>query len=320
MSDDPVRLIDAPDPPPELLELVRHLDPPPLPPAIRSSVRGRLPRPRVSPPWHVIGPTLAVAAVVGIGGVVAWRIHETPPQPLRHPVSSAAEAPSDASPPPSDAGEPETPIDHAAPSVPQAVDKRTLRSVVMPSLGRLQRCLERAVPEGRTQPFTIDVGIAADGRVTRAGFVGAPPSVGADCARAIARAWTFPAGPTARRAHVPFAVGSPSPPPARDAGTEASGHLMIQSIPWAHVFVDGQDTHRQTPVRRLEVSAGPHVVVLRTDDGIEDEVRVVVEPGEIVRIVRQLGRARPTRGAPRSERVEPRPVRFGAIQAGGRIF
>ena len=83
MNEDPIRLLDRPDPPAHLVELLRPLAPPPIPPAIRASVGARLPRARA---WRVIGPTLAVAAVVGIG-VVAWSLVRTPPQPLPEPVA-----------------------------------------------------------------------------------------------------------------------------------------------------------------------------------------------------------------------------------------
>ncbi len=63
---------------------------------------------------------------------------------------------------------------------------------------------------------------------------------------------------------------------------------MIQTLPWARVFLDGRDTGRNTPVRQLRVSAGSHRIGLRTTDGSMHEETVVVPAGETVRIVRQL--------------------------------
>ncbi|MCZ7678716.1 MAG: PEGA domain-containing protein [Sandaracinaceae bacterium] len=63
---------------------------------------------------------------------------------------------------------------------------------------------------------------------------------------------------------------------------------MVQTIPWARVFVDGRDTGRNTPVRDLRVPAGRHTIGLRTNDGTMHTVQVTVEPGQTTRIVRQL--------------------------------
>lgn len=84
MSDDPMRLRDAPrDAPPELTRLVRSLEgPPPLPPRIRLEVRARLAR-RASPPapptrW--VAPAVVAAAAV-IAGLVLWVFRPTAPEP-----------------------------------------------------------------------------------------------------------------------------------------------------------------------------------------------------------------------------------------------
>jgi hypothetical protein len=63
---------------------------------------------------------------------------------------------------------------------------------------------------------------------------------------------------------------------------------MIQTLPWARVFLDGHDTGRNTPVRDLPVSAGSHRIGLRTTDGTMHEETVTVPAGETIRIVRQL--------------------------------
>lgn len=63
---------------------------------------------------------------------------------------------------------------------------------------------------------------------------------------------------------------------------------MIQTLPWARVFLDGRDTGRNTPVRELRVPAGTHTIGLRTADGRMTEVTVQVAPNEVTRVVRQL--------------------------------
>jgi hypothetical protein len=66
------------------------------------------------------------------------------------------------------------------------------------------------------------------------------------------------------------------------------GTLVIQTLPWARVFLDGRDTGRNTPVRSLEVSAGSHRLGLRTHDGTMHEETIAVTAGETLRIVRQF--------------------------------
>lgn len=305
MSDDPLRLIETPDAPAHLVELVRRLEPPPVPPAIRASVRARLPGHRVSPPWRVVGPTLAVVTAVGIGSV-AWSLHRTPPQRLPAPAATAPAREADASSAvdaaiaPPDAG--------TEPASGPGLDARAVRATVTASMQDVQRCLAADVAEGETRAFTVDVVITAAGRVRRARFLPPGPRRGAECALALARAWRFPAAQGDTHTQVPFTVhGAPS---ARDAPPEQPsevGYLVIQSLPWAHVFIDGRDAHARTPVRRMEVPAGRHVIGLRTEDGVMHEARVDVAAGETTRIVRQLGESRTPRPARPRERVPVRP-------------
>jgi len=72
------------------------------------------------------------------------------------------------------------------------------------------------------------------------------------------------------------------------ASARGRGTLVINTMPWAHVFLDGRDTHQNTPVRSLRVRAGAHRVGLRTNDGHMHNVNVTVEPGQTVRIVQRL--------------------------------
>ena len=66
------------------------------------------------------------------------------------------------------------------------------------------------------------------------------------------------------------------------------GTLVINTIPWARVFVDGRDTGQNTPVRSLRVSAGSHRIGLRTADGTMHNVTVEVTSGQTVRLMRRL--------------------------------
>lgn len=66
------------------------------------------------------------------------------------------------------------------------------------------------------------------------------------------------------------------------------GVLLISTVPWSHVYVDDEDTERDTPVRSLRVPAGPHRIGLRTPDDVVHTVDVVVAPGQVVRIIRRF--------------------------------
>jgi len=73
-----------------------------------------------------------------------------------------------------------------------------------------------------------------------------------------------------------------------EAAAAGAGELLISTVPWSRVLIDGRDTGRDTPVRALRVPAGAHRIVLRTPDGNDHEVAVVVQPGRTVRIIRRF--------------------------------
>ena len=76
---------------------------------------------------------------------------------------------------------------------------------------------------------------------------------------------------------------------AASSGTSsARGTLVINTMPWARVFIDGRDTGRNTPVQGLRVRAGSRHIGLRTPDGEMHSVEVEVPAGETVRVVRRL--------------------------------
>jgi hypothetical protein len=82
---------------------------------------------------------------------------------------------------------------------------------------------------------------------------------------------------------------SPGPHPREAPAPGGFGTLIVQSIPWARVFVDGVDTQRNTPLRDLRVPSGTRRVGLRAENaGPIVEFNVDVYPGEAARLVRQL--------------------------------
>lgn len=75
-------------------------------------------------------------------------------------------------------------------------------------------------------------------------------------------------------------------PPAMSSG--GRGTLVINTIPWAEVYIDGRATGLNTPVRGHRVSAGSHRIGLKTQDGEMHTVNVEVPAGETIRIMRRL--------------------------------
>lgn len=76
-----------------------------------------------------------------------------------------------------------------------------------------------------------------------------------------------------------------------EAAAAGEGELLISTEPWSRVIIDGADTGRDTPVRALRVAVGPHRVLLRTPDGPEHEISVMVLPGKTIRIIHRFPEA-----------------------------
>jgi hypothetical protein len=62
------------------------------------------------------------------------------------------------------------------------------------------------------------------------------------------------------------------------------GTLMISSMPWAYIWVDGRDTGRTTPLLGYTLNPGPHEVQLRTAMGQVYKQRVQMVPGQTTRL------------------------------------
>ena len=77
---------------------------------------------------------------------------------------------------------------------------------------------------------------------------------------------------------------TPEPRPA----ARGNGVLAISTQPWAHIFLDGRDTHRDTPVRDLRARAGHHTIGLRKPDGTMVTIEVDVVANETTTIIRRL--------------------------------
>ena len=86
------------------------------------------------------------------------------------------------------------------------------------------------------------------------------------------------------------APAPPSAPPCEPGGEgpRGRGRLVIQTLPWARLFVDGHDTGRNTPIREYSISAGCHRIELRASDGATHELTIDVADDERVRIVHRF--------------------------------
>ena len=76
-----------------------------------------------------------------------------------------------------------------------------------------------------------------------------------------------------------------APEPGHDEVARAT--LDLSSIPTARVFLDGQDTGRETPVQGLAIEPGRHLVELRVGH-VWHRYAVLAEPGKSVRLFRML--------------------------------
>jgi serine/threonine-protein kinase len=68
---------------------------------------------------------------------------------------------------------------------------------------------------------------------------------------------------------------APAPAPANDG----LGRLLINSVPWSEVSVDGRHIGN-TPIVSLQLRAGRHRVTLRTADGQTRTLAVVIHAGQ----------------------------------------
>lgn len=111
-----------------------------------------------------------------------------------------------------------------------------------------------------------------------------PPAASREPTDAETRAASAPPGLSgtpiaATPAPTPEVVASPSP----FQTASAPGALLVLVTPWADVAIDGVAVG-QTPLTRIPLSPGPHTVVLTHPDYQPFPRRVVIRPGETLRL------------------------------------
>ena len=80
------------------------------------------------------------------------------------------------------------------------------------------------------------------------------------------------------------------PDPAQQSRTpRAYGHVNINSVPWAKIYIDGRDTGRTTPATGIRLNVGRHRIrLVNPDAGLEKTATLTVKKGETHRIAERL--------------------------------
>jgi len=86
----------------------------------------------------------------------------------------------------------------------------------------------------------------------------------------------------------PPVAPTPTPPPPPTPAPEP-GQLQIAVRPWAEVVIDGRGMGT-TPLDKITLESGPHVVVLHHPAYLELRRSIVVKPGETVRLIVDLAK------------------------------
>ena len=75
------------------------------------------------------------------------------------------------------------------------------------------------------------------------------------------------------------------------ANTEGQGFLVVSTQPWGHVYVDGRDTGRDTPIlpsNPLRLSSGRHRLTIQINSGQRFTFPITIVAGETRRFMRRL--------------------------------
>ncbi|MBK8481368.1 MAG: serine/threonine protein kinase [Proteobacteria bacterium] len=118
--------------------------------------------------------------------------------------------------------------------------------------------------------------------------VEAKPKAGAG-SKAAARADAKQGRVVPRVAVVRSSASVPAQKARATGNAQATGHLLVNSVPWTKIVVDGRDTGLTTPQRALELAVGTHKIKLRSDQlSLEQTFTVVIRAGEVTRLVKTL--------------------------------
>ncbi|HWA37376.1 MAG TPA: adenylate/guanylate cyclase domain-containing protein [Burkholderiales bacterium] len=83
----------------------------------------------------------------------------------------------------------------------------------------------------------------------------------------------------------PAPAPTPAPAPVPVVAAPASeGKVVVAISPWGEVFVDGRSRGVSPPIQSLDLPAGPHTIEIRNGTFPAHVEKIVVKPGEPVRI------------------------------------
>ncbi len=77
--------------------------------------------------------------------------------------------------------------------------------------------------------------------------------------------------------------------PAQRRASAGKGSLSITTIPWTQVYLGGK-LLGITPLAKVELPAGTHMLLLKNPDGIRRQVKVTVRAGQVARVKLDLRR------------------------------
>src|SRR5690606_26585592 len=89
---------------------------------------------------------------------------------------------------------------------------------------------------------------------------------------------------SARERSAPEPVAAASPAESVPAAPVRPGRVVVAIAPWGEVFVDGKSRGVSPPLQMVELDPGPHTIEIRNGTFPARVERIVVKPGEPVRI------------------------------------
>jgi tRNA A-37 threonylcarbamoyl transferase component Bud32 len=153
-----------------------------------------------------------------------------------------------------------------------------------------------AIEGGQTSQVKVEL-VAAQLLPRAAPPVPTSPSGAASAARtARQNPPPVPAQPSTRGPGAPAGQPDPGKPASAQPATAAGrlprgdklGTLVVYTVPWSMVFIDGQDTGRTTPLVAYPVAAGRHELRLQTTAGQVHQEQIDVVAGQTLRVTRRF--------------------------------